>query len=105
MRIIPFAIVLLVIALVGFNVRRPIVVSLLGSVALVLFALPDLTRSVGLAVAELSIPIALGAVSLAALTGRYRRVDAPEPIAPAPVPPPPTVDPPEVYDPTSVTAP
>lgn len=71
--LIPFVIVALVGVAASISFRRLPWVSLAGSAALVLVAIPDLSRSTGLAAVEFAIAGAVTIVSLLSLTGRYRK--------------------------------
>ena len=71
--LIPFVIIVLVGVSASFNIRHLPWIGVAGSVALALIAIPDLSRSTGLAVVEFAIAGAAMMVSLASLTGRYRR--------------------------------
>ena len=71
-RLIPFAIVAVFGMLASFNVRRLAWISLAGSGALALIAIPDLSRSGGLAAIEFAIAGAVALVSLGSFTGMYR---------------------------------
>jgi hypothetical protein len=71
-RLIPFFVIAVFGILAGYNVRRMPWISLGGSVVLALIAVPDLSRSIGLATIEFAIAGAVALVSLASLTGTYR---------------------------------
>ena len=71
-RLIPFAVVAVFIILAGYNVRRLPWISLGGSVVLALIAIPDLSRSGGLAAIEFAIAGAVALVSLGSFSGVYR---------------------------------
>lgn len=71
-RLIPFGVIAVVGILASYNVRRLPWIGLLGAVALAAIAVPDLSRSVGLAVIEFAIAGAVALVSLASFTGTYR---------------------------------
>jgi hypothetical protein len=71
-RLIPFFVTAVFGILASYNVPRMPWISLGGSVVLALIAVPDLSRSVGLATIEFAIAGAAAAVSLASLTGTYR---------------------------------
>ncbi len=71
-RLIPFAVVAVFGILASFNVRRLPWISLAGSGALALIAIPDLSRSGGLAAIEFAIAGAVALVSLGSFTGTYR---------------------------------
>ena len=71
--LIPFVIIVLVGGAASFNIRYLPWIGIAGSLALTLIAIPDLSRSVGLAVVEFAIAGAAMIVSLTSLTGVYRR--------------------------------
>ena len=71
-RLIPFAVVAVFGILASFNVRRLPWISLAGSGVLALIAVPDLSRSGGLAAIEFAIAGAVALVSLGSFTGMYR---------------------------------
>ncbi len=71
--LIPFVIVVLVGLAASFDIRHLPWIGIGASVALVLVAIPDLSRSTGLAVVEFAIAGAALTVSLASLTGTYRK--------------------------------
>ena len=71
-RLIPFAIVTVFVILAGYNLKRLPWISLGGSVALALIAIPDLSRSGGLAAIEFAIAGAVALVSLGSFSGTYR---------------------------------
>jgi len=75
-RLIPFLVAVVFGILASYNVRRMPWISLGGSAVLASIAVPDLSRSVGLATIEFVIAGAVALVSLASLTGTYR---APKP--------------------------
>jgi hypothetical protein len=77
-RLIPFAVVAVFGILASYNVRRLPWISLAGSGALALIAVPDLSRSVGLATIEFAIAGAVALVSLGSFTGMYQ-AGAPDP--------------------------
>ena len=85
-RMIPFVLVLLVVLAVLYNVRGLLWLSLIAAGATVLIAVPDFSRSVGLAVTELVISSALIVLSAVASTGRYRLLGVDEPNAASPPP-------------------
>lgn len=74
--LIPFVIIALMGLATSLNTLHLAWIGIGGSVALVLMAIPDLSRSTGLAVVEFAIAGAALTVSLASLTGTYR--NAPE---------------------------
>lgn len=71
-RLIPFIVSATFGALASFKMRNISLISVAGAVALGAIAIPDFSRSVGLAVIELVIGVAVALVSLASLTGRYQ---------------------------------
>jgi len=71
-RIIPFALVLAMTLLVIYNTPKLPQTSVIGAALAGLIALPDLSRSVGLGVAELVIAALFLLASLTSFTGRYR---------------------------------
>jgi hypothetical protein len=71
-RLVPFAVVAVFVILAGYNIKRLPWVSLGGSVVLALIAIPDLSRSAGLAAIEFAIAGAVALVSLGSLSGMYR---------------------------------
>ena len=71
-RLIPFAVVAVFGMLAGSNVRRLPWISLAGSGVLALIAVPDLSRSSGLAAIEFAIAGAVALVSIGSFTGMYR---------------------------------
>jgi hypothetical protein len=75
-RLIPFALALTTALCVIYNVERIIRVSFIGVALGVAIAIPDFSRSTGLALAELAIPAMIGLVTVAAMSGRYQRSSA-----------------------------
>ena len=71
-RLIPFFVTAVFGILASYNVRRMPWISLGGSLVLALIAVPDLSRSVGLATIEFAIAGAVALVSIASSTGTYR---------------------------------
>ena len=71
-RLIPFIVAAAFGLLAGYNVRRMPLLGLVGSVVLACIAVPDLSRSIGLALIEFSIAGAALIVSAASFTGTYR---------------------------------
>jgi hypothetical protein len=71
-RLVPFIVIALLGILASYNVRRLPVIGAVGAVALAAIAVPDLSRSVGLATIEFAIAGAALLVSLASFTGTYR---------------------------------
>jgi len=70
--LIPLGVIVLVGGAASFDIRHLPWIGIGGSVALTLIAIPDLSRSTGLAVVEFAIAGAVMIVSLASLTGTYR---------------------------------
>ena len=75
-RLVPFAVATVFVVLASYHVRRMPWISLAGAVVLAAVAVPDLSRSTGLAIIEFVIAGAVALVSLAATTGTYRAVAA-----------------------------
>ncbi len=75
-RLVPFAVATVFVVLAGYHVRRMPWISLAGAVVLAAIAVPDLSRSTGLAIVEFVIAGAVALVSLAATTGTYRAAAA-----------------------------
>lgn len=73
-RMIPFFVTIVGGMMAVYNVRRLSHVSIGIAAITALVALPDFSRSVGLAVVELMISGSLIVISAASLTGRYRLV-------------------------------
>lgn len=71
-RLMPFALAALFGVLAAYNVRRFPWLSIGGAAVLAVLAVPDLSRSGGLAAVEFAIAGAVAIVSLASLTGMYR---------------------------------
>jgi hypothetical protein len=71
-RVIPFILPLIVPLLLVYDIRRPVLVSMVAALGTALIALPDVGRATLLGVVELAIAALLLLVSLAATTGRYR---------------------------------
>lgn len=74
-RLVPFVVAAVFGLLAASNLRRVPLISAVGSLVLAVIAVPDLTRSLGLAAIELSIAAAALLVSAAALTGTFRPGD------------------------------
>jgi hypothetical protein len=72
-RLVPFLLAAVFAILAGYNVRRLPLIGLVGAVLLAAIALPDLSRSTGLAIVEFAIAASVMLVSAAAFTGMYRR--------------------------------
>lgn len=77
-RLIPFVVTATFGAIASFGFRHVSVLSMGGAVILGVIAVPDFSRSVGLALTEVVIAVAVGLVAVASLTGRFR---APRPAA------------------------
>lgn len=71
-RLIPFFVAAVFGTLASYNVRRVPVLGLIGAVVLAAIAIPDLSRSTGLAAIEFAIAGAVLLVSSASFTGMYR---------------------------------
>jgi hypothetical protein len=71
-RLVPFIVAAVFAVLASYNVRRMPVIGLLGSIVLAGIAVPDLSRSTGLAITEFAIAAAALLVSAASFTGTYR---------------------------------
>jgi hypothetical protein len=72
-RLVPFVVTAAFGILASYNVPRMPMIALAGSVALATIAVPDLSRSTGLAVIEFTIAGAMALMSAASFTGMYRR--------------------------------
>ena len=72
-RLIPFVVTATFGILASYNVPRMPVIGLLGSLGLAAIAIPDLSRSTGLALIEFAIAGAVLLVSAASFTGTYRQ--------------------------------
>lgn len=83
-KVLPFALCLALAICAVYNAPRLLRLSAAGVVVATLGALPDFSRSAGLAITELLIAAMLGIVTAAATTGRYRRAPATD----SPPPPP-----------------
>jgi hypothetical protein len=71
-RLIPFGVVAVFGILAGYNIKRVPAISLAGAGVLALIAIPDLSRSGGLAMIEFAIAGAVALVSLGSFSGVYR---------------------------------
>ena len=69
---IPFVIIVLMGLATSLSISHLPWISIGGAIALLLVAIPDLSRSTGLATVEFAIAGAALVVSLASLTGTYR---------------------------------
>ncbi len=72
-RLVPFVVTAVMAILASYNVRRLPLIGLVGAAALTAIAVPDLSRSTGLAIVEFAIAGAVALVSAASFTGMYRR--------------------------------
>lgn len=72
-RLVPFVVTAVFGIVASYNVPRMPVIGLIGSLALAAIAVPDLSRSTGLAVIEFAIAGAVLLVSAASFAGMYRR--------------------------------
>lgn len=72
-RLVPFLVAAVFGILASYNVRRLPVIGLVGAAALAGIAVPDLSRSTGLATVEFAIAGAVLLVSAASFTGTYQR--------------------------------
>jgi hypothetical protein len=72
-RLVPFIVTAVFGILASYNVPRMPMIGLIGSIALAAIAVPDLSRSTGLATIEFAIAGAIALVSLASFTGVSRR--------------------------------
>jgi hypothetical protein len=72
-RLLPFVVIALFGILASYNVPRMPAIGLLGAAVLVGIAVPDLSRSIGLAAVEFAIAGAVAVVSAASFTGMYRQ--------------------------------
>lgn len=78
LRLLPFALAFVVLAAIAYDIRRLLTVSGIAAALIVLGGLADLDRSVGLALTEIAIGVAVGLTTLAATTGRIRAVPVAE---------------------------
>ena len=72
-RLVPFVVTAVFGILASYNVPRMPVIGIAGAAALTAIAVPDLSRSTGLATIEFAIAGAMLLVSAASLTGMHRR--------------------------------
>jgi hypothetical protein len=72
-RLVPFIVTAVFGILASYNVPRLPVIGLFGAAVLAAIAVPDLSRSTGLAVVEFAIAGAAALVSAASFTGMYRQ--------------------------------
>jgi len=75
-KLVPFFVTALFGVLVSYNLRRLPAIGVIGALALAAIAVPDLSRSTGLAAVEFAIAGAVLLVSLAAFTGTYRLTES-----------------------------
>ena len=78
-RVVPFVLCIAMALCALYNVSRLLWLSMLGVALAVVISVPDVSRSVGLGVAELAIAGLVGLVTAAAFTGRYRLAPAASP--------------------------
>jgi hypothetical protein len=71
-KMLPFVLCLIVALCALYSARRLVAISAVATLLTVAGAVPDLSRSIGLGVAELVISGCLAVVTTGALTGRYR---------------------------------
>jgi hypothetical protein len=71
-RLVPFLVAATFGVLATYNVRRMPAIGLVGAAVLAAIAVPDLSRSTGLATIEFAIAGAVALVSAASFTGTYR---------------------------------
>ena len=71
-RLVPFVVAAVVVILASYNVRRLPLIGMVGAVVLAGIAVPDLSRSTGLATIEFAIAGAAMLVSAASSTGICR---------------------------------
>jgi hypothetical protein len=72
-RLVPFIVTAVFGILASYNVRRLPLIGLVGAAILAVIAVPDLSRSTGLAIIEFTIAGAIALVSAASFTGTYRQ--------------------------------
>jgi hypothetical protein len=70
-QLVPLFVAALFGILASYNVRRLPWLGLVGAVALLAIAVPDFSRSVGLAMVEVAIALAVALVAVASFTGVY----------------------------------
>lgn len=70
-KVLPFVVALSIVLCVVYRTPRIVRTSALGAALAIVFAIPDFSRSTGLALLELTIAGLLAIVTLCALTGRY----------------------------------
>ena len=84
LRLLPFAVAAVPAVAVAYNVARAWWASLGAGTVLLAIAIPDFSRSTGLALLELAIALAALLVTASARTGRFRAPPAAEPHATTP---------------------
>jgi len=94
-RLLPFALTLVMALCVIYNTPRIVRTSFVGTLLVAAIAIPDFSRSVSMAIAELVVAGLLLLVTVGAVSGRYRlqprgEVDWSPPTAPSPATAPPT---------------
>jgi hypothetical protein len=72
-RLVPFIVTAVFGILASYNVRWLPTIGLVGAALLAAIAVPDLSRSTGLAIVEFAIAGAIALVSAASFTGMYRQ--------------------------------
>ncbi|HUS42221.1 MAG TPA: hypothetical protein VMY16_06115 [Ilumatobacteraceae bacterium] len=72
-RLVPFLVAAVFGILASYNVPRLPIIGLVGAAVLTAIAVPDLSRSTGLAMIEFAIAGAVALVSAASFTGVYRQ--------------------------------
>ncbi len=72
-RLVPFIVTAVFGTLASYNMRRMPLIGVVGAICLAAIAVPDLSRSMGLATIEFTIAGAVLLVSLASFTGTYRQ--------------------------------
>jgi hypothetical protein len=77
-KVIPFALAIVIGLAAIYNLRRVALISLAGSLAVALIAVFDISRSGGLAAIEFAIAASLAVISVGALTGTYRAASTTE---------------------------
>jgi hypothetical protein len=74
-RLIPFAAAIVFGLVSSYRLRRVPLINIVGALAMAAIAIPDFSRSVGIAVIELAIAGAVLLVALGSLTGVVKTVD------------------------------
>ena len=75
-QLVPFYVIALFVVMASYNVRRLPAIGVVGALVLAAIAVPDISRSAGLAVVEFAIAGAVLVVSVASATGTYRTARA-----------------------------